>query len=151
MSQSEVAKKAWVTIRRRAPGKKARLTDRTTETLRRALTMRAAKRWKLVSFRGEGGGEWRGIVDILAIRKSTGRSDHSVLKAGDLFEMILIQAKGGSARKPKSEDLKRLLAVKRRYRASEIVLFRWRREKECSFSKLKHGEWASSSATELFG
>ena len=104
-----------------------------------------------MSFRGEGGGEWRGIVDILAIRKSTGRSDHSVLKAGDLFEMILIQAKGGSARKPTPQDLKRLLAVKRRYRAAEIVLFQWRRQKECSFSKLKRGKWAPSNPSELFG
>jgi hypothetical protein len=63
--------------------KKAGNTDRWTEILFRALASRIAKRWRLVSFRGDGGGEWRGIVDVLAIRKDTSHSTHELLKSGD--------------------------------------------------------------------
>ena len=79
--------------------KKAGNTDRWTEILFRALTSRVAKRWRFVSFRGRGGGEWRGVVDVLAIRKRTAKSDHDILKSGDLFDVILVQMKGGSVRK----------------------------------------------------
>jgi hypothetical protein len=73
--------------------RKAGNTDRWTEILFRALASRVARRWRFVSFRGKGGGEWRGIVDILAIRKDTSRSTHYLLKSGDLFEIILVQMK----------------------------------------------------------
>lgn len=62
--------------------KKAGSTDRWTEILFRALTSRVARRWRLVSFRGTGGREWRGIVDVLAIRKDTAHSNHDILKSG---------------------------------------------------------------------
>jgi len=65
--------------------KKAGNTDRWTERLFRALAARVAKRWRFVSFRGADGGEWRGIVDVLAIRKDTSHSSHELLKSGDLF------------------------------------------------------------------
>lgn len=61
--------------------KKAGNTDRWTEILFRALASRVAKRWRFVSFRGAGGGEWRGIVDVLAMvveemhRDVSGRHD----------------------------------------------------------------------------
>ena len=82
--------------------KKAGNTDRWTEILFLALTAKVTKRWRFVSFRGTGGGEWCGIVDVLAMRKDTARSDHAVLKSGDLFEIVLVQMKGGSARPPAS-------------------------------------------------
>ena len=85
------------------PWKKSGNTDRWTEILFRALTARVAKRWRFVSFRGTGGGEWRGVVDVLAIRKDTSRSNHRVFKSGDLFEMVLVQMKGGSAGSPKPQ------------------------------------------------
>ena len=130
---------------------KARNTDWWTEILFKALTSRVAKRWRLVSFRGTGGGEWRGIVDLLAIRKDTSRPDHDLLKRGDLFEIMLVQMKGGSARNPSDEEIKRLQAVKRHYGAKEIVLFNWRREEDCKFSRLSGGKWTKSSAKEIFG
>jgi len=43
--------------------------------------------------------EWRGIVDVIAIRKDTSHSDHELLKSGDLLDIILIQTKGGSDRR----------------------------------------------------
>ena len=46
-------------------------TNRWTEILFRALATRVAKRWRFVSFRGTGGREWRGVVDVIAIRKDT--------------------------------------------------------------------------------
>ena len=138
---------------REAPAwKKAGNTDRWTEILFRALTSRVAKRWRFVSFRGTGGGEWRGIVDVLAIRKDTSHSSHEVLKSGDLFDIVLVQMKGGSSRFPRPVEIQRLMTVKRRYRAKEIVLFAWKRAKSCDFYKLtRGGTWIPSSAMEIFG
>ena len=51
-------------------------TDRWTEILFRARSARAAKRWRFVSFRGKGGKEWRGVVDVIG-------SD--VTRIGDVF------------------------------------------------------------------
>jgi hypothetical protein len=132
--------------------KRAGNTDRWTEILFRALAARVAKRWRFVSFRGTGGREWRGVVDVLAIRKDTSHSDHELLKSGDLFDIILIQMKGGSARRPSAIEIQRLIAVARRYRAKGIVLFAWKRAKGCRFYKLTNrGSWTLSSAKEIFG
>jgi hypothetical protein len=135
------------------PVQKAKETDKWTEILFRALTSRVARRWRFVSFRGAKGGEWRGVVDVLAIRKDTSRSNHQLLKSGDLFEIILVQMKGGSARKPVPLDIKRLKAVAERYGAKEIVLFEWNKSKKhCVFSRLDHsGKWEASTAKKLFG
>ena len=108
-----------------SPSRKAVDTTRWTEILFRALSNRVARGWRFVSFRGEGGGEWRGIVDVLAIRKDTAHSDHHLLKSGDLFDIVLVQMKGGSAKAPSATDIARLRAVARRYRAKAIVLFSW--------------------------
>src|SRR5687767_4375308 len=86
-------------------------TDRWTEIMFRALSNRVAKRWRFVSFRGKNKREWRGIVDVLAIRKDTSQPTNKNLKRGDLFDIILIQMKGGSAREPSQEELYRLREV----------------------------------------
>jgi hypothetical protein len=105
-----------------------------------------------MSFRGKHGGEWRGVVDVLAVRKDTSRSAHAVIKSGDLFEIVLVQMKGGSGRAPTRADIGRLRAVKRRYRAAEIVLFKWKRRESSDFYKLGRGfKWTPSSAKEIFG
>src|SRR6187401_2340454 len=93
------------------PAKKARNPDRWTEILFRALSNRIANRWRFVSFRGLSGGEWCSIVDVIAIRKNTARSNHAIMKSGDLLEIILVQMKGGSARRPSAADRSRLKAV----------------------------------------
>jgi hypothetical protein len=132
--------------------KRAGNTDRWTEILFRALAARVAKRWRFVSFRGIGGREWRGVVDVLAIRKDTSHSDHDLLRSGDLFDIILIQMKGGSARRPSAIEIQRLIAVARRYHAKGIVLFVWKRAKGCDFYKLTdRASWTLSSAKEIFG
>jgi hypothetical protein len=136
----------------KTPSERAAKTDRWTEILFRALSNRVANRWRFVSFRGAGGGEWRGIVDVLAIRKDTSKSDHHLLKAGDLFEIVLVQMKGGSSRRPDEPDIRRLRAVARRYRAKAVVLFSWAQGKGCTFQRLgPNSQWLDSSAKELFG
>jgi hypothetical protein len=106
----------------------------------------------LCRFRGISGGEWRGVVDVLAIRKDTSRSDHRVFRSGDLFEMVLVQMKGGSVRNPSAADIRRLRAVKRRYGAEAIVLFTWKKGVSSHFFKLGRGvEWIRASAREIFG
>jgi hypothetical protein len=76
------------------PHEKTLETDRWTEILFRALSNRVAKRWRFVSFRGPKKREFAGVVDVVAIRKDTSKSDHEILKMGDLFEIILVQMKG---------------------------------------------------------
>ena len=87
---------------------KASVTGRWAETMCKALGMRVASRWRFVSFRGKKGGEWRGIVDILAIRKDTSEPLKNGLKRGDLFEIMIVQIKGGKARLPSPSDIQRL-------------------------------------------
>lgn len=60
---------------------KAHSVGRWAEAMFRALSARYVRRWKFVSFRGEGGAESRGVVDILAIRKDTSVPSDPMLKA----------------------------------------------------------------------
>jgi hypothetical protein len=106
---------------------KAHTTGRWAETMFRVLSRRVAERWEFVSFRGKGKGEWRGVVDVVAIRKDTSQPPNSKLKRGDLFEIILVQVKGGTARPPTREDCVRLREVARRYAARAVVLFEWKK------------------------
>jgi hypothetical protein len=138
---------------------KAIARDKYTEILFRALinriserkTWRSGHRWRLVSFRGPRGGEWIGTVDIIAIRKDTAKKPQKIIKWGDLFEIILIQMKGGAAKKPKPVDLKGLKAIKSHYHAKEVVLYEWKPGKGCKFSVLKGDDWEESTAEKIFG
>ena len=92
------------------------------------------------------------MVDILAIRKNTDHSIHELLKSGDLFDLVLVQMKGGGARPPTLGDIRRLKAVRRRYGARDIVLFSWKKGEGCRFERLtRNGTWANSSALDIFG
>jgi hypothetical protein len=86
-----------------------------------SLTVKPTRRWQLISFPGPAGRESAGIVDLMAIRKNHAKSN-SRFKRGDLFEIILIQIKGGSARRPKLDDVNRLRAVAKQYNARDVVL-----------------------------
>jgi hypothetical protein len=133
------------------PHEKTIETDRWTEILFRALSNRVAKRWRFVSFRGPKKREFAGIVDVVAIRKNTSKSDHEILKMGDLFEIILVQMKGGSAPLPTAGDRARLRAVSIHYDAKKVVLFEWKRGEGCTFSVLDGDIWVPSTAVEIFG
>ena len=131
---------------------KAHATGRWAETLFRALSTRVADRWKFVSFRGKNKAEWRGVVDLVAIRKSAAQPEGGLLKRGDLFDLVLIQLKGGSAPAPSEGDLLRLREVKRLYPAKAVVLFQWRKAESAEFFVLgRNLQWAPSSSEESFG
>ena len=124
-------------------------TDKWTEIILRAVGNKVARRWKFVSFRGPHKRESAGIVDLLAIRRNTTQ------KPNDLFEFIIIQAKGGTAAKSKlkPEHFKRLKKVKDHYKALAIVYFRWNKEKRiCKFYVLDDkGNYQEHSCKDIFG
>jgi hypothetical protein len=63
----------------------------------------------------------------MAIRKNSKQPSGDVLKRGDLFDIVLIQIKGGSARSPTASDCVRPREVQRLYRAKSVVQFQWRK------------------------
>jgi len=111
---------------------------------------RAKTRWKLVEFGGPTGSESRGIVDILAIRKDH-KSLPNGLKRGDCFEIVLIQTKGGSARRPQSDDIERLVRLARIYRAKAVVLAEWKHGESLVLHRLVRREWCQCEPSEVFG
>jgi len=130
---------------------KAHTTGRWAETIFRALSSRIANRWKFVSFRGVGKGEWRGVFDLIAIRKNSKQPPGDTLKRGDLFDIILIQIKGGSARCPTVSDCRRLRNVKRIYHARPVVQFQWRKGESSQFSVLQRNlKWKVTTSRDLF-
>ena len=132
---------------------KAHATGRWAEIIFRALSSRVASRWQFISFRGPAKGEWRGVVDIVAIRKDTSEPKNESLKRGDLFEIILIQIKGGSAPEPTQDDCIRLKEVARIYRAKSIVQFQWKKGVSSTFLELDRRtlKWKPSEASDIFG
>lgn len=114
--------------------------------IRQAVASAPFPRWHLLTFSGPDGGESRGVVDMLAIRK-----DHSVpcagIKRGDAFQVILIQVKGGNAAKPTAEDGVRLRIVAKRHGACAVLLAAWKKGKAARFYSLSQKtiagkEWA---------
>jgi len=111
--------------------------QKAARTARWAITMTKCRirwllsrtKWNLIAFLGARGGESVGVVDIMAIRKDH-RKGVDGLKRGDLFEIILIQVKGGSAAWPTPEDIQRLVKVGLRYEAKAVVLAEWIRGRQ---------------------
>ncbi len=110
------------------------------------------KRWQFIHFPGPAGAESRGIVDIVALRR-----DHRLsteYARGDLFEIILIQVKGGAAARPSTDDVARLRAVARRYRARDTVLASWTKGTSLEFFRLlprrTSDPWVLADPRELF-
>jgi hypothetical protein len=85
-----------------------------------------------LTFGGPDGGEARGIVDLIAIRKDHG-TPRTGTKRGDALQVILIQVKGGNAAKPSVEDAKRLRVVARHHHAHEVLLATWKKGKAARF------------------
>ena len=146
-------KEEWQVIAERAAK-----TGKMANTLAKALAKRYSKRWQFVDFLGPNGRESAGIVDILAIRKSgkkpTAADALKGLKPLDLFEIIVIQVKGGSAGKPKEADINRMRLVAEHYQAEKIVLFQWKKANaaKTGFYVLGEGKtWGLLSAAEIFG
>ena len=136
-----------------SPGRKAHHTAKWARTMTKWLvtyTRRTGAKWNLVDFGGKTKSEARGIVDLIAIRKDH-RQDGKGLRRGDLFEIVLIQTKGGSAPRPTLDDLARLKRVARYHKATTVVLAEWRRGEHLELFKLNGSRWQSVSPDEVFG
>lgn len=121
----------------------------------RSARVRPAKRWQLAAFPGPAGRESSGIVDLIAIRRDH-RTSNSKVKPGDFFETILIQVKGGGAKNPTKEDVRRLREVAKRYHAKAVVLAVWRKGGQPEFFRLNRQSaadrnlWLSTDSDQLF-
>lgn len=111
-------------------------TAKTAMTLAKAHLARESRkhggRWHWVDFPGPKGRESAGIVDILAIRKrweTSNLSEDEVLKHLDVFDIMLIQAKGGGAQMPTVQDIARMERVADLYRIDKILLYQWSEKK----------------------
>ncbi len=137
------------------PSQKAARTSRWARIMVKWLisSVRAARKWEIVNFSGPAGCESRGVVDLLAIRK-----DHrtGTVARCDLFEMILIQVKGGSAPWPSDADIRRLRAVEKHYNVRHVVLAEWKKGRQPVLHILNPsgrtgGMWTETAAAMLFG
>ncbi|MBX3305625.1 MAG: hypothetical protein KF751_06160 [Nitrospira sp.] len=135
------------------PGRKAQQTARWARIMTKWLVTRSCRggaKWQVVNFNGSQGSESAGIVDLLAIRKDH-RSEQAKLKRGDLFEIALIQTKGGSARRPTRPDVLRLYRVAKHYHAKAVVLAEWQCGRKLAFFKLDKWEWKPVDPSAVFG
>src|SRR5881628_761656 len=107
------ARKAAHTRKWRQAASKAKETGRWAKTMSKWLitfSSRGKTKWQIASFEGQRGGEAKGIIDFIAVRKDFSACE-APFKPGDLLEIVLIQSKGGTAGRPSQEDVKRLLQV----------------------------------------
>ncbi len=111
-------------------------------------------KWQMVSFLGPKGHDARGIVDMIAIRKDH-RTEGSRVSRGDRFDIVLIQIKGGTARKPTSKDVTRLRRIHRRYRAKATVWVHWKKGQSIVWHRLRPSArepWVEvTDLREIFG
>ena len=117
--------------------KKARKTAKWAITLTKVRITKQISRtkWHLLTFVGPNGGESVGIVDLLAIRKNHRPVDEA-FNRGDLFDVVLIQVKGGAALLPSVSDIRRLRQVAAYYNAKAVLLSQWKRGRQVEFSIL---------------
>jgi hypothetical protein len=96
------------------------------------------------------------FVDLLAIRRDHITTDEK-FRVGDLFDIVLIQIKGGAAPSPTFDDLKRLRAVQRYYHAKAVVLASWQKGTAPKFYVLqrllkdRRIAWSETPAAAIFG
>jgi hypothetical protein len=138
---------------RMSPGKKALHTAKWARTMAKWLVTYSrlkGPKWNVLDFGGDTGAESRGIVDMIAIRKNH-RQEGLGLKRGDLFEIVLIQTKGGSAPRPTPSDIARLSKVAKHHKAKAVILVEWRRGEKLELYKLEGTRWQSVSPDDIFG
>jgi hypothetical protein len=136
-----------------SPGKKAQNTSKWARTMTKWLvtySRQTGAKWNVVDFGGKMKSEARGIVDLMAIRKDH-RKDVPGLKRGDLFEIILIQTKGGTAPRPTAEDVVRLLKVAKHHRAKAVILAEWKKADKLALFWLKDNNWKCVTPVAIFG
>jgi hypothetical protein len=135
-----------------SPGKKAQHTAKWARTMTKWLVTyshETGAKWNVVDFGGKTKSEARGIVDLMAIRKDH-RKDISGFKGGDLFEIVLIQTKGGAAPRPTAEDVVRLSKVAEHHKATAVVLAEWKKGDKLELFRLEDNNWKCVEATDIF-
>jgi hypothetical protein len=133
-------------------GIKAHRTARWAKIMTKWLITRNHKngaKWHVVNFLGPNNSESRGVVDLLAIRKNH-RMQDSMVKRGDLFDIVLIQVKGGNAPWPTTDDITRLMAVAKYHRAKAVILSEWKPRKTLQLYLLKRNGWTVIRPQEIF-
>jgi hypothetical protein len=129
---------------------KALITATWARTITKVIISRNNKKppfWHVINFLGKGKQESAGIIDLLAIRKDHRKSGN--LPPGDGFEIILVQVKGGSARNPSHDDIKRMEAVKDRYHAESVVLSSWKKGSAAELRVLSETGWGEPVDPDL--
>lgn len=140
--QKEVAAQA-VSDKWKLAAQRAQRTATWAKTMTKVLISQSSgtqPRWHVVNFLGPNKSESRGIVDLLAIRKSHLEAGQP-LKRGDLFEIVLLQVKGGKAKWPSAEDRERLRAVKKIYNAKHVLLSEWKQGARARIFSLVEDDW----------
>lgn len=136
-----------------SPGKKAQNTAKWARTMTKWLVTyshQTGAKWNVVDCGGKTKSEARGIVDLMAIRKDH-RKNAPGLKRGDLFEIVLIQTKGGTAPRPTAEDVARLSKVAKHHRAKAVVLAEWKKAEKLALFRLKDNSWRYVAPADIFG
>lgn len=141
-------------VNMREAARKARETAKWAKTMTKVALRYASQqslKWQIISFEGPRGQESAGIVDLIAIRRNHSKTVKSPLKPGDLFEIILIQVKGGTAEDPTADDKIRLAKVKEFYQAKYIILASWKKGKLPIFKHLLENlEWEEIDPENIF-
>ncbi len=130
----------------------AHRTSRWAKTMTKWLITKNCKngvKWHVVNFVGSANSESRGVVDLIALRKDH-HSKNSEIKIGDLFDIVLIQVKGGNAPFPTSADIVRLKKVAKHHRAKAVVLSEWKPKKRLQLYLLQRNKWIEASPKEIF-
>ena len=136
-----------------SPGQKAQKTARWARIMTKWLitySRRNGAKWRFVEFGGITGAESYGIVDILAIRKDH-KTKKEGIKRGDLFDLVLIQTKGGGARFPSDSDIARLIKAAVHHRAKAVVLAEWKLGTKPNLYQLVGRKWKLSNPVDIFG
>jgi len=136
-----------------SPGKKAQNTAKWARTMTNwwvTYSRQTGAKWNVVDFGGKTKSEARGIVDLMAIRKEH-RKDAPGLKREDLFEIVLIQTKGGAASRSSAEDIIRPSKVAKHHRAKAVALAEWKKGDKLALFLLKDNHWKSAAPAEVFG
>lgn len=96
-------KKAALTKRWRRAAVQAHATGRNAKTFAKYALGKAG--WRVVSFDARSGYEYKGIVDLVAIKRNN--------RAPDELTVMLVQVKGGTARVTEPEMVRLQAAAKR--------------------------------------
>jgi hypothetical protein len=68
-----------------------------------------------------------------------------------LFDLVLIQTKGGSSANPSASDVERLRTVAKYHHAKAIVLAEWKIGEKLKLYRLDGQTWTLVKPAEIFG